>query len=500
MTAHSYFYHVILFHIMVPVLLLAISAITHFIFFGHPGQVVFDEVHLGTFISAYWHGSYFFDVHPPLGKLIFALFGYLFGAQDSIADFTVIGNALPDSIVMLRIIPILAGTALPLIIYALCRRLNFSKTASMTAGLLVALENSLIVQSRFILLDSFILFFGFLSLLLYLEFVRHRIEKVTYSKVFLILSVLFSATAFSIKWTGLSFLGLIILMELYQRYEQSSKNIFNRIFTVIRKILPLICLYVGITFTIYFSVFAIHFALLPRTGTGDAFMSPSFQKTLIGNSYASDPSLPERSTIDKSFELNARMFIANQSLTTPAPYSSGWYTWPFMERPIFYWQESNSSNTTSSNSYIYFLGNPVIYWLGTLAIILLIAKYIWLFLSRNRPSTYYNNPNNRPSAYSANPNKRLVIFFILTGYLANLLPFIFIGRVMFLYHYETALVFSIIGIALLLDMIPHSKKRAVVIAIIGLSTLAFIFFSPLTYGTPLSNAELANRMWFSSWR
>ncbi len=474
---------------MIPILLFAVSAITHFIFFGHPGAVVFDEVHFGAFISAYWHGSYFFDVHPPLGKLIFAMFGYLFGAQGSVVDFTVIGNALPTSIVMFRTLPILAGTVLPLIIYAICRRLNFSKIASMTAGLLVVLENSLIVQSRFILSDSFILFFGFLSLLLYLEFVRRRTEKTLYPKIFLSLSALFSAVAFNIKWTGLSFLGLIILMELYRRYERTSRNIFKGLFITMKKVLPFACLYIGITFVFYFSVFAIHFALLPHSGTGDAFMTPSFQKTLISNSYASDPSLPEKNIIGKFLELNARMFTANQSLTAPAPYSSNWYTWPFMAQPIFYWQESNSSNATSPNSYIYFLGNPVIYWLGTFVMILLISKCIWLFLSKNGKTVY-----------SANLDKKLAIIFVSAGYLANLLPFIFIGRVMFLYHYETALVFSIMGIALLLDMIPHSKKRAVATVIIGLSALFYIFFSPLTYGTPLSDSGLANRMWFSSWR
>lgn len=472
---------------MIPILLLIISAITHFIFFGHPGAVVFDEVHFGTFVSAYWHGSFFFDVHPPLGKLIYALFGYLFGAQGSVADFMAIGNALPSSIVMLRTIPILAGTILPLIIYAICRRLNLSKLVSLTAGMLIALENSLIVQSRFILLDSFTLLFGFLSLFFYLEFVRRKTEDTLYFKIFLILSALFSAAAFSVKWTGLSFLGLIILMELYRRYE-SSNNIRRGIFIAIKKVLPFAGLYVGITLAIYFGVFIVHFALLPRTGTGDAFMTPAFQRTLIGNPYSFDYSLPKIDITNEFLELNARMFTANQSLTASAPYSSAWYTWPFMQRDIFYWQESNSPNITV-NSYIYFLGNPVIYWFGTLVMVLLISKCIWLFFFKNGKAAYTNNPS-----------ERFAILFVVAGYLANLLPFIFIGRVMFIYHYETALVFSVIGIALLLDMIPLPRKREITISLIGLAALSFIFFSPLTYGTPLSNAELANRIRFSSWR
>ena len=51
-------------------IILALSIATHFAFFGHPNETVFDEVHFGKFVSGYYTGEYFFDIHPPLGKLI----------------------------------------------------------------------------------------------------------------------------------------------------------------------------------------------------------------------------------------------------------------------------------------------------------------------------------------------------------------------------------------------------------------------------------------------
>jgi dolichyl-phosphate-mannose-protein mannosyltransferase len=38
-----------------------------------------------------------------------------------------------------------------------------------------------------------------------------------------------------------------------------------------------------VPFIIYLSFFYVHFAILTRSGTGDTFMSPAFQETLIGN-------------------------------------------------------------------------------------------------------------------------------------------------------------------------------------------------------------------------
>jgi dolichyl-phosphate-mannose-protein mannosyltransferase len=81
------------------------------------------------------------------------------------------------------------------------------------------------------------------------------------------------------------------------------------------------------------------------------------------------------------------------------------------------------------------------------------------------------------------------------------LPFIFIGRVMFLYHYEAALIFAIIAIAFLFDLIKNEKYRKItILVVVVLSLAAFIYFSPLTYGLELNMNKLTDRMWLSSWR
>ncbi|KAJ2046751.1 Dolichyl-phosphate-mannose--protein mannosyltransferase 1, partial [Coemansia sp. S155-1] len=55
-----------------------------------PNQVVFDEVHFGKFAGKYINGTYFYDLHPPLAKMMFAAAGKLAG-YDGVFDFKSIG-------------------------------------------------------------------------------------------------------------------------------------------------------------------------------------------------------------------------------------------------------------------------------------------------------------------------------------------------------------------------------------------------------------------------
>ena len=161
------------------------------------------------------------------------------------------------------------------------------------------------------------------------------------------------------------------------------------------------------------------------------------------------------------------MYQSNQRLTATHPYGSQWYTWPFMVRPIFYW--------VSENSRIYLLGNPVIWWSSTVAILLSL-----MYVTRHK-----------------------IIRILLGGYVLNLLPFIGIKRVMFLYHYLTALIFAILILVYLIENIqPFDKLRArkIFIGLVIASAVAFVYFAPLTYGLPLSPKAYDARVWLPSWR
>lgn len=409
--------------------ILGVSLVTHFAFFGHPNQTVFDEVHFGKFISGYYTHEYYFDIHPPLGKLMIAGFAKIFNFKPEFS-FAKIGEKFPDNkYLALRFLPSLAGALLPVVIFLLALQLKFTSRAAFIAGFLVAIENAIIVQTHYILMDGFLLLFGFLALLFY------------FRRKFLWMAV-FGGLAISIKWTGLTFLALPFLIELFRIYKQKE----------FKQVLKLPLYFVLIPLILYFSVFVIHFSLLTKSGSGDAFMKPTFHQDNV---------------ITKFFQLNTEMYRSNQRLTATHPYGSRWYSWPFMGRPIFYW--------VSDNSRIYLLGNPVIWWASSVAVLLSL-----IYVSRHR-----------------------IIKILLGGYFLNLLPFIGVKRVMFLYHYLTGLVFAILILVYLIEKQDDPTWLTVKKIFIGLaiaSALAFIYFAPLTYGLSLSPKAYDARVWLPSWK
>lgn len=121
------------------VLLSVLSFITRFWKINHPAQVVFDEVHFGKFASFYLQRKYYFDVHPPLGKLLLAATGYLAGYRghflfDNIGD-SYITNNVPY--VALRAFPAFCGALVPMFVFLIMKEMGFSLLGSTFACLMV---------------------------------------------------------------------------------------------------------------------------------------------------------------------------------------------------------------------------------------------------------------------------------------------------------------------------------------------------------------------------
>lgn len=454
-------------------IILVISIGTHFAFFGHPNSTVFDEVHFGKFISGYLNHKYFFDIHPPLGKLAIAGVAKITGYQTGF-DFKEIAKTYPNnSYIWLRLLPVLAGTLLPLVIFFLARNLKFSTAASFAAALFIIFENAILGQSLFILLDSMLLLFGFLGLLLYL--IARKLWIRPHTKNFgvgvYLLAFISLSFSLSIKWTGLAFLGLVIIIE-------AADFIKHRVnLSPIPNFWPRILIIIFLPVTIYFAIFCLHFAILNKSGDGDAFHSKEFQKTLSGNSYQSDPSVKPENMLLKFIELNFEMYRSNGRITDKHPYASKWYTWPMMARPIYYWNQT----LEDQEARIYLFGNPIIFWASTLGLVVLLLDC--LFFAKELRKHFKT------------------IMFILVGFILNFLPFVFIKRPMFLYHYLAALIFAILALCFVIDLSKNYRRKIIIFALILTFAIAsFLFFSPLTYGLKLPAKSFQLRLWTNNWQ
>lgn len=461
--------------------LLASGLFIHFIFFGQPNEVVFDEVHYGKHVNDYLKGTFHFDGHPPLARMTIAGFSKLSGYEPEF-KFSQIGEKYPNNqYLILRFLPTLAGAILPLIVFLVMIELGISPLASFAGGLLVALDNGLLTQSRLLLMDAFLLLYGFTSLLFYLRYRNHKKIRM------LLLAGIFAGCAFSVKWVGLSFVGIPIILEGLGIISEMKKKGLGLLKT--SRVWSTFTALVVAPFIIYFSAITAYSSILHKSGTGDAFMGPGYQKTLQENRYESDPNIKAPNLFNKFLELNKEMYKVNQGLTAGHPYSSKWYAWPFMARPIYYWHEG-PQGVPVKESRIYFLGNPVIWWVSTAAII-----YLLISLARS----VFGLVISKIRTYDIARHKIGFLPALLGGaYLLNLLPFIGITRAMFLYHYMIGLVFTIIALVYLIDRVK--RKKIVFSVLLILSLAAFIFFAPLSYGLPLTDAAYNLRVWLPTWQ
>ena len=167
------------------------------------------------------------------------------------------------------------------------------------------------------------------------------------------------------------------------------------------------------------------------------------------------------------------MFSYHAGIVAEHPYSSRWYQWLLNIRPILYYLEYFSDGRRSS---ICALLNPALCWGGFLSLFVLL--YTALFRRDRRAA------------------------FILVGYLAQLLPWVFISRLTFAYHYFPSSVFLVLALGYVFALMRENragwKRYALPFALASL--LLFVMFYPVLSGSPVDNAAASRLLaWFPTW-
>jgi dolichyl-phosphate-mannose-protein mannosyltransferase len=418
-------------------LLICASFFVHFFDLSWPAQVVFDEYYFGKFASAYLTKTPYFDIHPPTGKLMLGAATWLFQINP-VCKFEAVGHPCdPHIFLALRFFPALFGSLLVIVFYAFIKELTKSKNIALIGAFLLVFENAILSQARHIFIDIFLLFFGVLSLWLFLKALKIKENKKQW--FFFALSAIALGLCFSVKWTGLGFAGIIFFLGILNVAE--SKISPAKLFKIGAITASIVC-------AIYLLSFWIHFQLIPAGGDVDLYLGENFQ----GLNF-----------IEKIIKINSIMLLSNENIPAGHPSESRFYAWPFMHKIINY--GSYGSHGEPEFKQISLTGNSVIWYLSTFSILLLM---IGLF-SKQARKEFFISP--------------FLTFFITTSYFLNLLPFVLIARSTFLYHYFPSYLFAIIALAFLLNWIRKRNKTAFIIMLI-IILAGFVAMLPTTYGFP----------------
>ena len=166
------------------------------------------------------------------------------------------------------------------------------------------------------------------------------------------------------------------------------------------------------------------------------------------------------------------MFRYHSGVNATHPYSSRWYQWMLDVRPILYYLDYNGSARSSFGAFV----NPVLCWAGLAGLFVL----GWCaFVRRDRKA-----------------------LFLLLGYLAQLVPWIFISRVTFEYHYFPCSVFLVLTLGYVFSLLRENvgSWRTAVWGLTALNAAVFILFYPALWGAELNTktATLLYR-WLPTW-
>ncbi|CAO3683200.1 unnamed protein product [Rhizopus stolonifer] len=276
-------------HTIITLLLTALSFWTRFREISKSNMVVWDEAHFGQFGSHYLNHDFYFDVHPPLGKILVGFSGWLGGYNGSFSFES--GAVYPENVnyTVMRIFNAFFGAMMVPISYLTAVQLGMSLKASLLAATMVLLDNAYLTISRFILLDSMLLFFTCTSL--YTLSVFHNLRHISFSSqwwTWLLLTGASLGCVLSVKWVGLfavALVGLYTLEDLWDMWGDVGMPKKTYLNHWLARIVGLIL----VPFSIYVFSFVLHFKLLYKSGPGDAQMSSLFQANLEGNSMIDNP-------------------------------------------------------------------------------------------------------------------------------------------------------------------------------------------------------------------
>ncbi|MEG2283432.1 MAG: phospholipid carrier-dependent glycosyltransferase [Bacilli bacterium] len=396
---------------------------------SYMNSTYFDEIYFARTAYEYANGLEAYEwVHPPLGKVIQMLPIKVLGMNPF--SYRLMGN--------------IAGIIMIPVIYILALNMFKNRKYAILGGSLMALDTFHFAQTRMGTVDSFLVLFLMLSFLFMYQYISlNRTEPLAKRLLKLFLSGLTIGCAIATKWTGL-FGGLALAIIFFA--DLISKNFGKGKkwgLDTTKIIIGCIVFFVIVPLIIYIGIYYL-FPLVPGI---------------------------EVNNLTKLIEQTTNVYNYHSLLSETHPFTSPWYQWPLMIKPVWYYVTYIGDSLKATISGI---GNPAIWWMGILGVFYLVYD---LFKKHTKESG-----------------------FLIITILCMFLPYIFIGRVMFMYHYFPVLPFVMLAVVALFKFLTELyKTNKLMISYLIIVLVLFILFLPIVSGMMMPVEYIDALRWFSTW-
>lgn len=495
-----------------PLLVTALAGLLRFWHLGRPHQLVFDETYYVKQAFTYLVTGYElrwpegadmsftggatdvyldepdFPVHPPVGKWVLALGQLLLGSDSSFGW---------------RFGAALVGTLTVLMVARIARRLFSSTLLGVVAGLLLAVDGQHLVLSRTGILDVVLTFWvvaAFGALLLDRDASRARLAVVAararaarprgaslpglgpwlLARPWRAVAAACLGLAVGTKWSGLYVLAAFGLMSVLWDAGARRAVGVERWWTgaVVKDGMPAA---VG--------MLALGAATYVASWAGWFLSSGAHLRRYAAENPGYLSWLPD--SLASLWKYHTDMYAFHVGLSTSHPYQSSPWSWLVQGRPTSFFYEGptlgqDGCTVERCSKAITALGNPVVWWCGALALLVLVG--VWALRRDWRAGAVLAGVAGTYLPWFQYPERTVYTFYTVV-----ISPFVVLGLTMAL------------GMVLGPDPAPgttSARRRAgalaagtVVVAAVG----AAAFFWPVWTAQVIPYSHWRWRMWFPSW-
>ncbi|MBR5262101.1 MAG: glycosyltransferase family 39 protein [Oscillospiraceae bacterium] len=405
----------------------------------------FDEIYHARTALEHIENIYPYEVsHPPLGKLILSIGIHLFG-------MTPFGW---------RFMGALFGVAMVPALYLFLKKMFGGSAVPTAATTIFAFDFMHFTQTRIATIDTYGVFFTILMYLfmyIYLQTDRDddRIPRRKWLVPLALSGLCFGLGAAS-KWTCLYAGAGLAVLWLIDRVERGAALIRagqkRRCWRATAgNIAWCILFFVVVPAVIYYCSYYPY-------GTAKGMKGISM---LFSREYA-----------DIVLSNQKFMFTYHNGVTSEHPYASRWWQWILDIRPILYYLEYGEGTKSSFGAFV----SPLLCWGGLAAMVIMFFR--WL----------------------AKGDKKAR--FIFLGYLAQLVPWMLIGRVTFFYHYFPCTVFLALALGHIFNTFRCKtlEWKRTLISVTVVSLVLFAAFYPAISGVEAPREYFTNFLkWLPRW-